>query len=59
MKIDVPKCEECLCASVCKYKEHIPKFKKELEDIDYDADWPFHITLSCVMFKQNRGTVRF
>ena len=58
MKTNHSNCDECLCRAVCKYKDDFSDMTKKFESIKYVGDYPFIVSVSCVMFKQNRGTVR-
>ena len=58
MKTNTSDCNECLCCAVCKYKDNFSDMAKKLESTTCAEDWPFIVSVSCLMFKQDRGTVR-
>lgn len=58
MKTNTSDCDDCLCCPVCEYKDDFSDMVKKLESTTCAEDWPFVVSVSCLMFKQDRGTVR-
>lgn len=49
-------CINCMCTSVCKYKERYREFLNAAQQLAEDYDWPFAINVDCLVYK-TRGSI--